>query len=262
MAGAGESGPDMAAKWINLDTPERDQPDAVQIDQKGNLIIVGQSNGSIDGQSINNGQADGYVSKSSPDGELIWQKLIGTDFDERITGVDVDKHGNIYVSGVTTGSLFGDNKGGKDIFVARLNTDGETEWGVQAGGSGDDHVWDITLKDEIVLGVTGYTNGSFEGQESRGDSDIFVTEVSAKGEINWSKIFGGSNFDAGNRITSLSNGDYIIAGRTTGTIDGSAKDSSSQGYVHRHGEPKWSSYPGKTLIQFGESRQTVRTIYI
>ena len=157
-----------ANDWINLDTHERDHPDAIKIDQEGYLIVAGQSYGSIDDYTLNNGLGDGYISKSSPDGEIIWQKFIGTEYDERITGIAVDKDGNIYISGVTNGSLFDNNKGGKDIFIAKLNTHGETEWGIQAGGSGDDHAWDITLKDESLLGITGYTNGTFESQQNRG----------------------------------------------------------------------------------------------
>ena len=157
-----------ANDWINLDTHERDYPDAIKIDQEGYLIVAGQSYGSIDDYTLNNGLGDGYISKSSPDGEIIWQKFIGTEYDERITGIAVDKDGNIYISGVTNGSLFDNNKGGKDIFIAKLNTHGETEWGIQAGSSGDDRTWDITLKDESLLGITGYTNGTFESQQNRG----------------------------------------------------------------------------------------------
>ena len=122
----------LASEWINLDTLERDQPDAIKIDQEGNVIVAGQSYGSINDQTLNNGLGDGYISKSRPDGTIIWQKLIGTEYEERITGVAVDKNGNVYVSGITTGSLFDNHKGGKDIFIAKFNTHGETEWGIQA----------------------------------------------------------------------------------------------------------------------------------
>ena len=44
-----------ANDWINLDTHERDYPDAIKIDQEGYLIVAGQSYGSIDDYTLNNG---------------------------------------------------------------------------------------------------------------------------------------------------------------------------------------------------------------
>jgi len=88
----------------------------VCVDKDNNRIIVGttQSTKSISTkgafQESSNGLIDGFISKWSITGELIWATYFGGEYDDYIHGVASDNHGNIYVAGRTT-SINGESEG-------------------------------------------------------------------------------------------------------------------------------------------------------
>lgn len=54
---------------------------------------------------------------------------------------------------------------------------------------------------------------------SAGETDIFVSKISATGEYLWSFAFGDSGSDSGEKIAIDASGDMYVAGRFRGTID-------------------------------------------
>ena len=55
------------------------------------------------------------------DGTLAgaWQR--GTEVDEEVHGVAMDRCGRVFVAGATRGALAGPNAGGKDLYVVRAD---------------------------------------------------------------------------------------------------------------------------------------------
>ena len=71
-------------------------------------------------------------------GNLIWTDQIGTSSIDRSHGVSADGMGNVYISGVTGGSLEGTNQGEEDAFVSKYDAGGTLQWTKQLGTSGPD----------------------------------------------------------------------------------------------------------------------------
>ena len=111
--------------------------------------------------------------------------------------------------------------GHDDIFVARYNPDGTLEWAIRAGGSVEDEGYGIsTLSDDSTV-VTGYFNDSAtfgEGEVnetvlvSDGYRDIFVARYNPDGTLAWAKRSGGTNWDEGYGITTLSDDSTVMTG--------------------------------------------------
>jgi len=100
-----------------LGTSTLDVSDGVAVDTAGNIFISGETLGSFDGP--NAGEADAFVSKYDPSGNLLWTRQIGTSNIDGSCDVATDEYGKIFISGITSGSLDGPNAGERDAFVVK-----------------------------------------------------------------------------------------------------------------------------------------------
>lgn len=118
--------------------------------------------------------------------EWQWTVRAGGTGDDYCWDITSDNQGNQYITGWFEGvASFGPytltSSGGRDIFAAKLDPDGNFLWAVSAGGASYDEGWDITV-DEI--GNT-YLNGRFQETAtfgpytltSSGETDIFVAKL-------------------------------------------------------------------------------------
>jgi len=92
---------------------------ALAIDYDNNIIIAGSI-------FLTGKDYDAFVAKLDPDGNILWFVSFGGSRREHAYGVALDNIGNIYVTGAT--NSFSGAAGTYDVFVARLNPDGNLEW--------------------------------------------------------------------------------------------------------------------------------------
>jgi hypothetical protein len=117
--------------------------------------------------------------------------------------------------------------GNDDIFVSKLDKDGNFVWARAMGGSGDDIGRDIALDFDRNV----YTTGRFQNTAdfdpglggifdlmSAGNDDIFVSKLDSSGGFVWAKAMGGSDNDLGFGI-ALGAGSVHTTGRFQGTAD-------------------------------------------
>jgi WW domain len=108
--------------WIyQTGTSEFDYSFDVAVDQSdSSIVLTGYTLGDLVGP--NQGSSDIFVIRLDSDGLELWGYSTGTDSSDTALAVAVDPSdsGGIIITGVTTGSLFGPDHGGNDIFVSRL----------------------------------------------------------------------------------------------------------------------------------------------
>ncbi len=148
---------------------------SLAVDASGNVYTTGHFIGTVDFDPsaatfnlVSNGNADIFVSKLDTDGKLEWAKNIGGPSTEDGLSIAVDKSGNVYTTGLFYGTVdFDPNIGindlssgaGDDIYISKLDTDGNFIWAKNIGGNKDDTGLSLTVD---ALGNV-YTTGSFEG---------------------------------------------------------------------------------------------------
>ncbi len=89
------------------------------VDPSGNVYRAMTASGALGGAS--QGNEDVVVVKYDPAGNIRWATQIGTGaLDAPVGGITGDSHGNLYITGRTTGSLGGPNAGNQDAFVIKL----------------------------------------------------------------------------------------------------------------------------------------------
>lgn len=112
------------------------------------------------------------------------------------------------------------SKGGPDIFITKLNSQGNLIWAKSFGGSQNDY-W-TSIASDINANV--YITGSFQGTcdfdpgpaifnlTSLGLNDIFITKLDSAGNFVWAKQFSGSLQDEAFSLTLDVMGNIYITG--------------------------------------------------
>jgi hypothetical protein len=194
----------------------------IAIDALGNVYTSGLFLDTIDfdpGEGIFNltstpaGLADIFVQKLNSNGDFVWAKSMGgTDFDNA-RAIAVDSSGNVYTTG-----RFGDNadfdpgpettildNNGPDVFVSKLDTDGNYEWAKAFRGRGNFSVTSTAIAIDHARNV--YTTGFFRdytdfdpGDDTfelmpMDNEDIFVSRLDPNGNFVWAGSMNLRDFD-------------------------------------------------------------------
>jgi uncharacterized delta-60 repeat protein len=184
------------------------------------------------------GDYDIFIAWYNPDGTLAWVKRAGGTSSDLGFGITTLSDNSTVVTGNFFGSAtFGlgeinqtvltSSVSGANIFIARYNPDGTLAWAKSAGGTTGDRGYGITSLSDNSTVVTGWfqesaTFGPGETNQtvliSVGNKDIFIARYNPDGTLAWAKHAGGSEYNEGHGITTLSDNSTVV----TGWFEGSA----------------------------------------
>jgi hypothetical protein len=119
------------------------------------------------------GQFDIFITKLSSSGDFLWVKTLGTTDYENVSGFQISKSQNLYISGGFSGDtlkntqtnqslLINHKKGKGDAFVIKLDRDGEFKWGQAIGDTAYEDGKDIKLTKDGYLYVAGWFQDSVD----------------------------------------------------------------------------------------------------
>jgi hypothetical protein len=173
---------------------------------------------------------DAFIAKYRPDGTLCWARLIGGAGADSGNGVAATSDGGVIVTGSIATSVtltVGEepvtlvSAGGDDIFIAKLDGDGELLWLRRAGGFDNDVGHDVAATPSGGAFVTGefqreasFPDGAPQDQsiDYFGASDIFVASYDAFGRVQWLQRAGGNGMNSGNAIAVAADGSALVTG--------------------------------------------------
>jgi uncharacterized repeat protein (TIGR01451 family) len=165
----------------------------------------------------------------------VYSTYLGGSGTDQCYGVAVDGFRNAYVVGRTTSTNFplatklnGNNRGGSDAIVVKLNAGGSALlYSVYLGGSADEWGFGIavdSLGQAYVTGQTTSTNfpvmGGFQTALGDPSGDAFITKINAAGNaFLYSSYLGGNGIDLGQAIVTdpLRAGVAYVTGDTSST---------------------------------------------
>jgi hypothetical protein len=216
---------------------------SIVTDSNGAIYTAGGFSSTVDfdpgaGTSnlTSNGGTDVFVSKLDASGNFIWAKNLGGSSSERIQSLDIDTSSNLYLAGKFSGTSDFDpgtgtsnltSNGADDVFVAKLNANGDYLWAKNMGGIDDDKALALS----IDVDGSAFTTGSFLGTAdfdpgtgtsnliSAGSQDIFIAKLDANGNFVWSKSIGGNSSEYGKGISADVFGSLYVTGDFNDTID-------------------------------------------
>ena len=153
----------------------------IAVDTNGNSYITGYTEKDIVYSTAR--QYDVFITKYDTSGNQLWVKELFTsgDYDEKGYGIAVDEHGNSYITGSTEGNLAGTgNAGGEgeDVFIAKVDTDGNQVWIRQYGTSNADKGYGIAVDANGNSYITGYWDGYTTNTGDVVYYDLFIMALS------------------------------------------------------------------------------------
>jgi hypothetical protein len=207
----------------------------IALDNAGNSYVIGSfSTTATFGTStiISNGNLDIVIAKMDPLGNWLWAVRGGGTGIDYGGGIAVDGQGNCYVTGMY--SVNGDfgpfsfpSVGNWQIFLAKLDTNGNWLWAKNAGGPGGDMGNGICLDSSGNCYATGYfTNPGTFGPfilTAPGAEEIYVTKLDTNGNWLWAQAAqttGGSisgAYTQGRRTAVDNAGNCYVTGNFCGT---------------------------------------------
>jgi hypothetical protein len=227
------------------------------VDAAGNLILVGSTN-SDDFPTKNAfseqvwGGKDGYVTKLSPSGDVVFSTFYGGTEGDFATAVDVDAAGSVYVHGYTFSSDFpttegalkpSDGEEGQDATVVKLTPEGEVVYATQLGGSGAELGYDVEVDAAGNAYLSGWTDSADfpvveAGQPEIGGSyDAYVSKLDASGtRLEFSTFLGGRDLEGGGYLAERPEGGVAVA------LETFSHGLPATGYQERFGGGKEDSY--------------------
>ena len=234
--------------WVDgMGGRDIDVGNSIALDTAGNVYTTGYFSNTCDfdpsSSTFNltsNGGYDIFITKFDNRGNFIWVKSIGGGSDDVGYSIALDNENNIFFTGYFAGTVDFNpdvnvfnltSDGGLDIFITKLNNNGEFVFAKKMGGPENDYAYAITLDSEnniYTTGGFGYT-ADFDpgtpvytilGDTTNNKSSIFISKLDRNGDFNWAKPLPSNRANSwGKNLTTDKNGNLYITGMFSGTID-------------------------------------------
>ena len=216
---------------------------AIATDAAGNVYVGGSFYGAVDFDNggptpplTSPGGSAAFVAKYTADGSLLWARHWAGTSSTSVTGLAIDIIGNAYATGTFAGTVDFDpgsgahsrtSVGSNDVFVSKLDSNGNFVYAQMIGGSSSDYATGIAV--DAVGNV--YGTGHFQGtadfdpgpgtdyRSSAGGSDIYIFKLDANGQLVYARTMGSYDYDVGTAIAVDSAGNVHATGYFSGTVD-------------------------------------------
>ena len=232
--------------WVKtIGSSDFDYGDTLFIDNSGNLLITGYFETDLDfdpgpGTQIltSAGNLDAFVLKLDADGNYLWAKHFGASGQDRGRGITVDNAGNVITIGYFNNTVDFDPGSGtsnlttfgeEDIFILKLDPNGNYIWVKQLGGNREDFPTAITVDGSgNVYSIGHYTNSAPDMDpgpgvyllDAAGTIDkMFISKLDAAGNFVWAKQASGNLFNVPNDIALGPSNEVLVTGYFYATQD-------------------------------------------
>ncbi len=174
--------------------PQWEMGHCVQQTRDSGYIVAGEASSFGDGPQV-------YLLRTDASGDTLWTRTYGGADSETGFSVRQTNDGGYIVVGNT--DSYGD---GIQIYLLRLDANGDTLWTRIYGGTGQDEGRCVQLTTDSGFIVLGQTNSFSRGMK------IYCLKATADGDTLWTRIYANAEDQWGRYIDLTSDGGYIITG--------------------------------------------------
>jgi hypothetical protein len=219
---------------------------ALGFDGNGNVYVSGVFSGKtdfnpspVDTAFLTNSifDRDIFILKMDSLGNYIWAKRIGDYQDDVLNTMIIDSLGNVYTSGSFMGKVDFDpntgvqnltSKGYENIFISKLNSNGDFVWVKQIGGPGTARTPSLAFGTDNTLCLSGifFDTVDFDPGSGTsnliallGSSDVFAAKYDLSGNLIWVRNVECSGAEYASSIAVDLEGNVFAAGTFSSTAD-------------------------------------------
>jgi len=260
---------------LSIGGPSWEYATSVATDLAGNIYLTGRFDsptltiGSFTLTNAGPGNSDIFLVKLSPQGQPLWAYRFGGAEIDMGQAIAVSPTGEIALTGLfwsailSMGSVSLSNSGQSDVFVAKLDTDGQVLWAQKAGGTDSDMPYGIALTPNGQLLVVGtywsqtitFDNQTLSNQSTDGSNDLFMAAYSPSGQLLWARRAGGPDSEEAHAVITDTSGHIYITGHfASPTISFGSYTLQSSGdadvfvvVYDSIGQPLWTQKAGGSL---------------
>ena len=143
-------------------------------------MVVGDTRSDEFDVSKNNGAADLWMIKITPEGTLLWEKTLGgTNFDVGRSVLKTQDDGFL-ISGSSRsndGNLTS-NRGQNDAWVLKIDSSGDIDWQQTIGGSEIDFFYDaVELNNQTIVAVGESSSSDENILGNKGFTDLLILKL-------------------------------------------------------------------------------------
>lgn len=245
---------DGSFNWVKqIGGAGNDRSNAMVFDKKENIYLTGRFDKKADFdpgantfELTPNGSSndDVFICKFDHLGNFIWAKQIGSSSSENSNSIAIDTNCNVYTTGFFNftvdfdpgkDSFYLTSNGKTDIFLSKLDSNGNFMWAKSFGGPELDEGNSVVSDGAGNVFATGYFNRTVDFDPSSGVfylnttqyPDAFIIKLNASGDFIWAGQMGGKNTDEGIALTSDFFGNIITTGQFSDTADFDPRASSN-----------------------------------
>ena len=237
---------------------------------------------STDNKQPNRGY-DYHVVKLDQQGNKAWDKCFGGTRHDYLMSSIATKEGGFLLAGTSFSNQSGDKKennlGGSDVWIIRLDENGEELWQKTWGTKSNDEASSVVQSVDEGFFVAGNINSN---KQLFGSKDVFVSKFDKEGQLINTTILGGKRLDEVQEIIPAKDGGVVVliystSGKTENIIafnddenkpsqesannqNNPQKENRNQGINildsdvllnHKNGQPTTINYQSKTEDGFG-----------
>jgi hypothetical protein len=214
------------------------------VETNGYVYTTGSFSGTVDFDLGNgtynltsNGMTDIFISKLDALGNFIWTKQIGGTTNDQGNSVTTDLNGNVYTIGTfkntvdfnpgTGNFLLFSSSGTDDVFISKLDNNGNFIWAKQLAASGIEH--GNSIKVDVsgnVYSIGDFTGGTVDFNPGTGiynlsssNTAIFIWKLDSNGNFVWAKTLAGTGNQVGFSLVLDSYSNVYTTGYFYNTAD-------------------------------------------
>jgi len=186
-------------------------------------IMLGDTYSSDIDVTGNNGQSDCWLVKTSETGAIEWQKNYGSMGDDYGSQIQATNDGGYIFVGTAsnaTGDVTAHHGGYGDVWVVKIDANGNIDWQKCYGGTEYDMGINIsqTSTGNFIIGAsTSSTDGDVASPAPGGYGDFWVFMIDNLGNIMWEKAIGSPEFDILMDLEITSSGGCVVSGVVGGS---------------------------------------------
>jgi len=230
----------------------------------GNRYLFGATSASFPGECVktspNYGEEDFAIFVLDDNGNKLWENTYGGSYYEELYHVAKVPAGGFILAGSTesvpSGTKTAPYYGGSDVWVVRVDDNGNKLWDKAFGGPDFERAYKVVPTADGGFLVAGASSSQHLGTH-HGLMDYLLIKLDVNGNKLWSKTYGGSGVDELHDLIVTHDGNFLLSGHSNSPPSGNKSSPSYGGFdqwmicIQHDGLQLWERSYGTSISDYG-----------